>query len=74
MVGGVRFLWGKIKNREYHLNPAVMENAAVPKFSKPIRLRDSFTQKFSIMISIQIGTMKKLRSLMFQRLFNSDLR
>ena len=74
MVGGVGFSWGNFKNGEYHPNPAVMENAAVPKFSKPIRLRDSFTQNFSIMIRIQISTMKELQSLIFQRLFNSDLR
>ena len=74
MVVGVRFSWGKFKNGEYHPNAAIMENAAVPKFSKPIRLRDSFTQNFSIMISIEINTMKKLRSLIFQRLFNNDLR
>ena len=32
---------------EYQPNMAVMENPETPKFSKPIRLLDSFTQNLS---------------------------
>ena len=42
---------------EQHPNLVVMENPAAPKFSRPIRLGDSFTQNFSIMISIKISIM-----------------
>ena len=39
------------------LSPAIIENTATTKFSRPIRLLDSFTQNFSIMISIKISIM-----------------
>ena len=34
---------------EYHPNPSVVENTVTPKFSKPIRMLDSFTRNFSKM-------------------------
>ena len=35
----------KCKNGQYHPNPAVTETPVVPKSSRPMRLRDSFTKK-----------------------------
>ena len=34
---------------EYHPNLPIMENTVAPKFSKPIRMLDSFTKNFSRM-------------------------
>ena len=37
--------------------PAAIKYPVAPKFSRPIRLLDSFTQNLSIMISIKISIM-----------------
>ena len=34
---------------EYHPDSAIVENTVAPKFSKPIRMLDSFTKNFSRM-------------------------
>ena len=43
----------------------LLKNPAAPKFSRPIRLLDSFTQNLSIMISTKISIMIATYSINF---------